>query len=62
MNEQCADNLQLIARKDVQMNKPDDMKNPEELKKAKEAGVFTKQCPQYVLSAGKILESIISSE
>ena len=41
---------------------PYDMKNPEELKKAREAGVFAKQCPLYVLSAAKILESIISSE
>jgi len=39
---------------------PYDMKNPEELKKAREAGVFAKQCPLYVLSAGRILESIIS--
>jgi C_GCAxxG_C_C family probable redox protein len=39
-----------------------DMKNPEELKKAREEGVFTKQCPLYVLSAGRILESIINSE
>ena len=37
-----------------------DMKNPEELKKARESGVFAKQCPLYVLSAGRILESIIS--
>jgi C_GCAxxG_C_C family probable redox protein len=36
-----------------------EMKNQEELKKAREAGVFTKQCPLYVLSAAKILESII---
>jgi C_GCAxxG_C_C family probable redox protein len=41
---------------------PYDMKNPAELKKAREAGVFVKQCPLYVLSAGRILESIISSE
>ena len=41
---------------------PYDMKNPEELKKAREAGVFAKQCPLYVLSSGRILESIISSE
>ncbi len=39
---------------------PYDMKNPEELKKAREAGVFTKQCPLFVLSAAKILESIIN--
>ena len=41
---------------------PYDMKNPADLKKAREAGVFTKQCPLYVLSSGRILESIISSE
>jgi len=39
---------------------PYDMKNPEELKKAREAGVFDKQCPLYVSSAGRILESIIN--
>jgi len=39
---------------------PYDMKNPEDLKKAREAGVFTKQCPLYVSSAGRIMESIIS--
>ena len=39
-----------------------DMKNPEELKKARETVVFAKQCPLYVLSSGRILESIISSE
>jgi C_GCAxxG_C_C family probable redox protein len=41
---------------------PYDMKIPEELKKAREAGVFARQCPLYVLSAGRILENIISSE
>ncbi len=41
---------------------PYDMKNPADLKKAREAGVFAKQCPLYVLSSGKILESIISYE
>ena len=35
-----------------------DMKNPEELKKAREAGVFAKQCPLYVLSAGKNLRAL----
>jgi len=39
---------------------PYDMKIPEELKKAREAGVFAKQCPLYVLSAGRILENIIN--
>jgi len=39
---------------------PYDMKNPEDLKKAREAGVFTKQCPLYVTSAGRILETIIN--
>jgi C_GCAxxG_C_C family probable redox protein len=39
---------------------PYDMKNPVELKKAREAGVFAKQCPLYVLSSAKILESIIN--
>jgi len=41
---------------------PYDIKNPEELKKAREAGVFAKQCPMYVLSAGRILENIIGFE
>ncbi|PKN76694.1 MAG: hypothetical protein CVU52_03600 [Deltaproteobacteria bacterium HGW-Deltaproteobacteria-10] len=41
---------------------PYDMKDPQELKKAREAGVFVKQCPLYVLSSGRILESIISSD
>ena len=39
---------------------PYDMKIPEELKKAREAGVFAKQCLLYVLSAGRILENIIN--
>ena len=38
-----------------------DLKNPEELKKAREAGIFQKKCPLFVASAGKILESIISA-
>jgi C_GCAxxG_C_C family probable redox protein len=38
-----------------------DMKNSEELRKAREEGVFIKQCPLFVLSAGRILEIIISS-
>lgn len=41
---------------------PYDMKNPDELKKAREAGVFAKQCPLYVLSAGRILETILYTE
>jgi len=41
---------------------PYDVKNPEELKKAREDGVFMTRCPLFVLSAGRILESIISSE
>jgi C_GCAxxG_C_C family probable redox protein len=40
---------------------PYDMKNPDELKKAREAGIFIQKCPQFVLSAGRILESIINS-
>ena len=39
---------------------PYDIKNTEDLKKAREAGVFTKQCPLYVSSAGRILVSIIN--
>ena len=38
-----------------------DMKNPEELKKARAAGIFQKKCPLFVASAGQILESIISA-
>ncbi|PKN66969.1 MAG: hypothetical protein CVU54_17425 [Deltaproteobacteria bacterium HGW-Deltaproteobacteria-12] len=41
---------------------PYDMKNPEELKKAREAGIFSQKCPLFVLSAGRILEGIINSE
>ncbi len=37
-----------------------DMKNPQDLKKAREEGVFLKICPLFVLSAGRILESIIN--
>jgi C_GCAxxG_C_C family probable redox protein len=36
-----------------------DLKNPEELKKAREAGIFQKKCPLFVASAGQILENII---
>jgi C_GCAxxG_C_C family probable redox protein len=36
-----------------------DLKNPEELEKAREAGIFQKKCPLFVASAGQILENII---
>jgi C_GCAxxG_C_C family probable redox protein len=39
-----------------------DLKNPTELQKARNAGVFIQKCPLFVLSAGMILESIINSE
>jgi C_GCAxxG_C_C family probable redox protein len=39
-----------------------DMKNPEQLARARENGVFQKQCPGYVLAAGRILEEILASE
>jgi C_GCAxxG_C_C family probable redox protein len=38
-----------------------DMRNPEELKRAREQGVFRNQCPVFVLSAGKILEEILAA-
>jgi C_GCAxxG_C_C family probable redox protein len=37
------------------------LKNPDELKRARERGVFQSQCPMYVLSAGKILEELLSN-
>jgi C_GCAxxG_C_C family probable redox protein len=36
------------------------LKIPEELKRARETGVFQNQCPMFVLSAGKILEEILT--
>jgi C_GCAxxG_C_C family probable redox protein len=38
-----------------------DMKNPEELKKAREAGTFQKKCPLFVASAARILENILNA-
>ncbi len=38
------------------------LKNPEELKRARESGVFQTQCPIFVLSAGRILEEILCLE
>ena len=38
------------------------MKNPEELKKAREAGVFQNQCPLFVRSSGRLLEKLLESE
>jgi C_GCAxxG_C_C family probable redox protein len=39
-----------------------DMRNPEQLARARASGVFQKQCPGYVLAAGRILEEILASE
>jgi C_GCAxxG_C_C family probable redox protein len=36
-----------------------DMKNPDELQKAREEGVFQKQCPLFVLTAGRLLEEFL---
>jgi C_GCAxxG_C_C family probable redox protein len=38
-----------------------DLKNPAELNRAREAGVFRNQCPLFVLSAGRILEDILEA-
>jgi C_GCAxxG_C_C family probable redox protein len=37
------------------------LKIPDELKRARETGVFQNQCPLFVLSAGKILEEILAT-
>jgi C_GCAxxG_C_C family probable redox protein len=37
-----------------------DLKIPEELKRAREAGVFRNRCPVFVLAAGRILEEILA--
>lgn len=39
-----------------------DMKDPVQLQKAREAGVFTTQCLDYVQSAAEILEDILRRE
>jgi C_GCAxxG_C_C family probable redox protein len=39
-----------------------DMRNPEELKKAREAGIFSNQCPLYVMKAGELLEKALKGE
>ncbi len=39
-----------------------DMRNPEELKRAREQGVFVHQCPVFVRSAGEILEEILAGK
>jgi C_GCAxxG_C_C family probable redox protein len=38
-----------------------DLKIPEELKRARETGVFSKQCPLFVFSAARLLEEILAS-
>jgi len=38
-----------------------DMKNPDELQKARDEGVFQKQCPFFVLTAGRLLEGLLES-
>jgi C_GCAxxG_C_C family probable redox protein len=38
-----------------------DMRNPEELRKAREAGVFQIKCPLFVATAAQILEKIIDA-
>lgn len=38
-----------------------DMRNPEELKKARAAGIFQQKCPLFVTAAGRILEDIINA-
>jgi C_GCAxxG_C_C family probable redox protein len=37
------------------------LRNPEELKRAREQGVFANQCPVFVRSAAKILEEILAT-
>lgn len=38
------------------------LKNPDDLKRARESGVFQSQCPLFVLSAAKILEEILAAD
>jgi C_GCAxxG_C_C family probable redox protein len=38
-----------------------DLKIPGELKRARETGVFSKQCPLFVFSAARLLEEILAS-
>lgn len=38
-----------------------DMKNPEELKKTRENGVFQNQCPAFVLLSGRALDELLQS-
>jgi C_GCAxxG_C_C family probable redox protein len=38
-----------------------DMKNQEELRKAREAGIFQEKCPLFVASAARILENILKA-
>jgi C_GCAxxG_C_C family probable redox protein len=39
-----------------------DLWNPDEMKRAREKGVFTNQCPLFVKSAARILEKILSAK
>jgi C_GCAxxG_C_C family probable redox protein len=52
-----AENKTILCRELVSA----DMRNPEELKKAREAGIFQQKCPLFVASAGRILEDIINA-
>jgi C_GCAxxG_C_C family probable redox protein len=52
-----AENTSFLCRDLIQF----DMNNPEELKKARDAGIFQKKCPLFVASAGRILEDIINA-
>jgi len=37
------------------------LKNPDELKRARDEGIFAVRCPVFVLSAGRILEEILAA-
>ena len=39
-----------------------DMRNPEELQRAREEGVFSKKCPAFVSSSARILEEVLKAE
>jgi C_GCAxxG_C_C family probable redox protein len=51
------ENHTVLCRELISFN----LKNPDELKRAREMGVFQNRCPLFVLSAGKILEEILAS-
>ncbi|OGO08207.1 MAG: hypothetical protein A3K46_02795 [Chloroflexi bacterium RBG_13_60_9] len=38
-----------------------DLRNPEEMKRAREEGIFTNRCSLFVRSAGRILEEILAA-